>query len=154
MSAWERNSENTFELPKPTSATATQNSQTGGLVGTSVKIAKQMAESVMMMPQMRTPSLLLIFWSTMPPVKQPIMRATKYTIVAEDAMAVNVSPVCSVRMRGACALMATSTPTCATMPRKHRSTMRSENSSLKQRPMVVVPASGAGSSILSNASST
>ena len=51
------------------------------IVGTSVKIAKQMAESVMMTPQMRTPSLLLIFWSTMPPVKQPIMRATKYTIV-------------------------------------------------------------------------
>ena len=75
-------------------------------------------------------------------------------MVAVAAISVKVSPVCSVRIRGAWALMPTSTPTWATMPRKQSSTMRSENRSLKQRPMVVVPASGAGSSILSMASST
>ena len=65
------------------------------------KMAKQTVEAVMMVPHTRMPTRLETFESTMPPVKQPIMRATKYTIVAEDAMAVNVSPVCSVRMRGA-----------------------------------------------------
>ena len=77
ISAWERKSENTLELPKPTRATATQNRATGGLEVIEQKMAKQTVEAVMMVPHTRMPTRLEIFESTMPPVKQPIIRATK-----------------------------------------------------------------------------
>lgn len=75
--AWERKSKNALELPKPTRATATQNKATGGLEVIEQKMAKHTAEAVMMMPHTRMPTWLEIFESTIPPVKQPIIRAMK-----------------------------------------------------------------------------
>lgn len=77
ISAWERNSENMLELPKPTRATATQNKATGGLEVMEQKMVKHTAEAVMMMPHTRMPTWLEIFESTIPPVNQPIIRAMK-----------------------------------------------------------------------------
>lgn len=74
---WERKSENTLELPKPTRATATQNKAAGGLEVMEQKMVKHTAEAVMTIPHTRMPTWLEIFESTIPPVNQPIIRAMK-----------------------------------------------------------------------------